>query len=152
MVVASLSPTTGSALAFLIARYLARGAVEKRAQKNDKFKAIDSAFGEQGWKIVGLLRLSPLIPFNLSNYFSDKHQVLAVRFGKLDWDAAWNSALRLFRSRRKSHVQGEHERTSNEYVFLRVGLVATVVVTAYVTRLAKKTLKQKKGAEFVENK
>jgi hypothetical protein len=34
-----------------------------------KFKAIDAAIQDEGWKVVFLLRLSPLIPFNLLNYF-----------------------------------------------------------------------------------
>jgi uncharacterized membrane protein YdjX (TVP38/TMEM64 family) len=46
-----------------------RKRVETATKGNRKFEAIDKAIGEQGWKIVGLLRLSPLIPFNLSNYF-----------------------------------------------------------------------------------
>lgn len=54
---------------------LARGAVEKHAQKNETIKASDAAIGQQGWKIVGLLRLSPLIPFNLSNYFFGLTQI-----------------------------------------------------------------------------
>jgi uncharacterized membrane protein YdjX (TVP38/TMEM64 family) len=59
----------GSTLAFLCGRYLVRKRVETATKGNRKFEAIDKAIGEQGWKIVGLLRLSPLIPFNLSNYF-----------------------------------------------------------------------------------
>ncbi len=38
------------------------------AQDNDKFKAVDRAIGKQGFKVVTLLRLSPLLPLALSNY------------------------------------------------------------------------------------
>ncbi len=67
--VALAGATLGAGLAFLVARYLVRGRIEEFAQKNRRFGAIDNAIGEEGWKIVGLLRLSPLIPFNVSNYF-----------------------------------------------------------------------------------
>lgn len=39
------------------------------AQKNNKFKAVDKAIGKNGFKVVTLLRLSPLLPLALSNYF-----------------------------------------------------------------------------------
>ena len=39
------------------------------AQKNNKFKAIDRAIGKNGFRVVTLLRLSPLLPLALSNYF-----------------------------------------------------------------------------------
>ena len=67
-VAAICGATIGATLAFLIARYAARGAISQRLAKNEKFAAIDQAIGKQGWKMVALLRLSPLIPFNLSNY------------------------------------------------------------------------------------
>src|SRR5438132_1389978 len=53
-VIASLSATAGAALAFLVARYLARGFIEQYALKNPKFKSLDAAIGEKGWMIVFL--------------------------------------------------------------------------------------------------
>ena len=60
--------TLGAAAAFLVARYAARGAVEKKIAGNARFAAIDRAVGREGFKIVALLRLSPVFPFNLLNY------------------------------------------------------------------------------------
>jgi uncharacterized membrane protein YdjX (TVP38/TMEM64 family) len=57
-----------SAIGFLIARYLARDAIERRVARNPRFAAIDRAVGAEGRKIVFLLRLSPVFPFNLLNY------------------------------------------------------------------------------------
>lgn len=64
----SISSVVGAACAFMISRYLARSKIEAMANSNPKFGAIDEAIREGGWKIVGLLRLSPAIPFNLQNY------------------------------------------------------------------------------------
>jgi uncharacterized membrane protein YdjX (TVP38/TMEM64 family) len=63
-----VAATVGSCLAFLVSRYLARVAVERRIEGNPKFAAIDRAVGRQGRRIVFLLRLSPVFPFNLLNY------------------------------------------------------------------------------------
>jgi uncharacterized membrane protein YdjX (TVP38/TMEM64 family) len=55
-------------VAFLIARYFARERILKMVEGNKKFLAIDKAIGENGFKVVTLLRLSPLLPFSLGNY------------------------------------------------------------------------------------
>jgi uncharacterized membrane protein YdjX (TVP38/TMEM64 family) len=65
----SAGATLGASLAFLVARFIARGKIEAIAKGNEKFRNIDNAIGQQGAKLVFLLRLSPVIPFNLSNYF-----------------------------------------------------------------------------------
>ena len=39
------------------------------AEKNNKFRAVDKAIGKNSFKVVTLLRLSPLLPLALSNYF-----------------------------------------------------------------------------------
>lgn len=55
-------------VAFLIARYFARERILKLVEGNKKFLAIDKAIGENGFRVVTLLRLSPLLPFSLGNY------------------------------------------------------------------------------------
>ena len=63
-----LGATLGSGSAFLISRYLARRAIEKRLEGNERFALIDKAVGQQGLKIVFLLRLVPFFPFIWLNY------------------------------------------------------------------------------------
>ena len=53
-----------ASVAFLIARYFARERILKLVEGNKKFLAI----GENGFRVVTLLRLSPLLPFSLGNY------------------------------------------------------------------------------------
>ncbi|HYT93620.1 MAG TPA: TVP38/TMEM64 family protein, partial [Gemmataceae bacterium] len=68
LVAISLGSTAGACAAFLAGRRFARPWVERQVAGNVKFQAIDRAIGEQGFKIVLLLRLSPVFPFNLLNY------------------------------------------------------------------------------------
>ena len=64
-----IGATVGTCAAAITGRYLGRSWVEGLVESWPKFKAIDAAISQEGWKIVFLLRLSPLIPFNLLNYF-----------------------------------------------------------------------------------
>ncbi len=59
----------GSIASFLLGRYLMRGWIEKNlSHKYPVFQAIDSALEQNGFRIIFLLRLSPLVPFNAINY------------------------------------------------------------------------------------
>jgi len=73
----SAGATFGASLAFLIARFIAREKIEAIARRNETFRKIDNAIGKEGAMLIFLLRLSPVIPFNLSNYF---YGLTAVRF------------------------------------------------------------------------
>jgi uncharacterized membrane protein YdjX (TVP38/TMEM64 family) len=42
--------------------------VAKRVESNPRFAAIDAAVGRKGFRLVTLLRLSPLLPFSPLNY------------------------------------------------------------------------------------
>ncbi len=151
VVTVSIGSTLGASLAFLIARYAARDKVAAMASGNRHFDAIDQAIGEGGWKIVGLLRLSPAIPFNLQNYL---YGLTPVRF----WPYAVTSWIAMlpgtFLYVYIGHVSGaavgaDRQRTPFEWAMLAVGLLATIVVTVYVTRLANRKLKEQvdRGSE-----
>jgi uncharacterized membrane protein YdjX (TVP38/TMEM64 family) len=137
----------GSSAAFLVARYLARGAVERRLAGNPRFAAIDRAIGAQGRRIVFLLRLSPVFPFNLLNYalgltrvrFADYFVASAgmlpgtflyVYYGKLAGDVAALAG------------GAPVPRDAGYWAVLALGLVATVAVTAVVTRIARRALRE----------
>ena len=64
---AQIGLAIGAAWGFFTSRYLARGLVAEKLKDSPKFKAIDTAIGNEGWKIVALLRMCPL-PFGISNY------------------------------------------------------------------------------------
>jgi uncharacterized membrane protein YdjX (TVP38/TMEM64 family) len=76
----SISATLGATAAFLVGRYLARDAIARKIEKNEKFAAIDRAVADEGWKIVFLTRLSPVFPFTLLNYAFGLTRVSLVCF------------------------------------------------------------------------
>ena len=141
IVVVSAASTVAAALAFLIARYLARDAVERTARKNPKFAAIDRAIGKGGWKVVALLRLSPLVPFSLSNYL---YGLTSVRFGHYvatSWVAMLPATVLYVYLGAAGRTIGEKRaRSPWEWALLAVGLAATAAVTVILTKMAKKEL------------
>jgi len=68
VIVVIFGATIGASLAFLIARYFARGAIEKRLAQNEKFSRLDRMTEDYGSIIVAITRLLPIFPFNLLNY------------------------------------------------------------------------------------
>ncbi len=143
----AIAATAGATAAFLIARFVARRAIEKRIAGNDKFAAIDRAIATHGGKIVLLLRLSPAFPFNLLNYGLGLtrvplwHYVLAS-VGMLPGTFLYVYYGSALGSLTAIAAGTETERGPEHWIFLGVGLVATVAVTAYVTRIARRALKE----------
>lgn len=131
----------GSAAAFLIARYGARSWVEKKLAAQPKFRSIDRAVGAEGGKIVALLRLAPVFPFNLLNYALG---LTSVRFGSYllaSFAMLPGTALYVYFGKvGKEAAAGG--RTPAQWALLAVGLVALVVVTALITRMARKALSE----------
>jgi len=63
-----LSASVAAGVSFQIGRTLLRDYVENILQDYPKFAKIDKAIGKEGFKLMLLLRLSPIFPFALSNY------------------------------------------------------------------------------------
>jgi len=145
----SAGATVGASLAFLVARFTVRDKIEGIAKRNEKFREIDAAIGKQGAKLIFLLRLSPVIPFNLSNYF---YGLTAVRF----WPyvlASWigmipGTFLYVYigtagKAAVAAAAGGEAMNHGWQYwTLLSVGLTATVIVTIWVTKIARDALKK----------
>jgi uncharacterized membrane protein YdjX (TVP38/TMEM64 family) len=138
-----IGATLGATAAFLVGRYFARGWVAKRIEGSATFNAIDKAVAREGWKIVGLTRLSPVFPFVLLNYafgitqVSLRDYVLASAVGMLPGTIMYVYIGSL------AQVAGQRQRTPAEWSLYGVGLLATVVVTIFITRIAKKALAQR---------
>ncbi|BCR05711.1 hypothetical protein DESUT3_27800 [Desulfuromonas versatilis] len=147
-ILVSCSATLGATAAFLVGRYFARDLVARRIEGNPRFKAIDDAVGREGWKIVGLTRLSPVFPFNLLNYaygltkVSLRDYFFASWIGMIPGTIMYVYIGSLAGSLARLGAEGR-ARTPGEWALYLVGLVATVVVTIFVTRIAKKALEQK---------
>jgi uncharacterized membrane protein YdjX (TVP38/TMEM64 family) len=137
----SVASTLAAALAFVIARYLARGAVERLVRKNPRFAAIDRAIGREGWKVVALLRLSPLVPFSLSNYLYGLTSVRLGPYVATSWAAMLPATVLYVSLGAAGRRIGEKApRSPWEWALLGAGIAATAAVTVLFRRRAKREL------------
>jgi uncharacterized membrane protein YdjX (TVP38/TMEM64 family) len=144
-----VAATLGAVIAFLLGRYYARSWVVQQLQGHPKFQAIDQAVAREGVRIVFLTRLSPVFPFNLLNYafgvtcVSLKDYVIGsmgmipgsvmyVYLGSLVGDIALLGMPQTLSS----------QAQMAQWLIKIVGCFATLAVTFYITRIAKKALNQ----------
>jgi uncharacterized membrane protein YdjX (TVP38/TMEM64 family) len=147
--VVSAGATLGAAAAFLIARHLVRERVERYAATNPRYAAIDRAVGQKGWPIVFLLRLSPLVPFVLSNYF---YGLTAIRF----WPyvlSSWIGMLPLTFLYVSFGVAGREATEPSagpaaawKWGLLAAGALVTLAATVYAGKVVKGALEESDGS------
>lgn len=149
-----IGATLGAIAAFWVGRYLARNWVRQKIEKNPNFAAIDGAVAEEGFKIVLLTRLSPIFPFNLLNYafgitgVSLKDYALGS-VGMLPGTVMYVYIGSL--AGNLARIGTAPQPTSVIQWAIRIlGLIATVGVTVYVTRLARKALAEKVSSNSID--
>jgi uncharacterized membrane protein YdjX (TVP38/TMEM64 family) len=147
----SISATLGATAAFLVGRYLARDTIARKIEKHEKFATIDRAVADEGWKIVLLTRLSPVFPFTLLNYAFGLTRVKLSHFMLASWlGMIPGTVMYVYLGSLVNVGAGHRQRTTGEWILYGVGLLATVTVTVFVTRLAKRALAKKIGSNKTE--
>lgn len=142
-----ISATLGATIAFLVGRYLARNWIFQKIEGNHKFRLIDQAVGKEGFKIVLLTRLSPIFPFNLLNYafgvtgVSLKDYVICS-VGMIPGTIMYVYLGSLAGSLATIGTDSQPTNTTVQWAIRIVGFIATVAVTLYVTKVARKALEQ----------
>ena len=140
--------TLGATLAFWLGRNVARDWVSKKMSAYPKFALIDRAVAKEGFKIVFLTRLSPLFPFNLLNYAFGITQVSLKDYVLGSVGMIPGTILYVYIGSLIGGVAqiGMKEATLNpqtqklQWIAKIVGFIATIAVTVYITRIAKKSL------------
>jgi uncharacterized membrane protein YdjX (TVP38/TMEM64 family) len=148
---AFVAAVLGSAGAFLVSRHGGRRFVEDRIAGDARFAAIDRAIGEQGGRIVFLLRLSPVFPFVLLNYALGLTRIgfrdyLLASVGMLPGTLLYVYYGTVAGEVAELAAGGGVQHDTAYYVTLGIGLVATVAVTTVVTRIARRALREATGA------
>jgi uncharacterized membrane protein YdjX (TVP38/TMEM64 family) len=146
-IVVSFGSTAGAAAAFVVARRLAHAWIARRMAGRPMLVALGRAVEADGFKIVLLTRLSPVLPFNLLNYAFGltavpfRTYLIASWIGMLPGTimyvyagSAANSLAAL--------LAGQTPRSSGEQTLFAIGLAATAAATIIVTRRARNALNE----------
>jgi len=145
----SVSSVAGAALAFLVARYLLRSRVARWVAGNSQFAAIDRAVGREGWKIVALTRASPVFPFNLQNYAYGLTAVGFWPYVLASWAAMLPGTLLYVYIGAAGADVAEAATGQVDWLvtgFRWAGFGATLLVTLFIARVARRALKEAAAA------
>jgi len=131
--------TIGGAIAFIIARHLAHDRVSAWLLKHPQMEAVAEAVDEEGWRVVALVRLSPLLPFNMQNYLFG---LTNIRFWPYNvatiLSIAPGTAFDVYIGSLGNLSLSDHSPT--EWAIVGAGVAATAVLVWLVARKAKQHL------------
>ncbi len=142
VVSASIADTLSIAVCFVIGQTVARRWITSVVHENSRFHRLDRAFAQQGWKIVLLTRLSPLLPSNILNYGFSLTQINFWQYLFF----SWLGMLPVIFTYVYVGTFGANiialDRPAENLFFQALGLAATLGVMIYTTRLAASALHQ----------
>jgi uncharacterized membrane protein YdjX (TVP38/TMEM64 family) len=141
-----LAATLGATAAFLVARYVARGYVERRIGTGS-LAAVDRALARKGLRLVFLLRLTPVVPYSLLNYSLGLTGVSLRDFVLGSAGMLPGTILYVYYGKVAGEVAAlaggqAVPRDATYWASIAVGLVATIAVTVMVTRTARRALRE----------
>lgn len=141
-----IGATVGSTCAFLLGRHGARRFVERRLAEMPRFAAVERAAAARGRRIVFLLRLSPVVPFNFLNYALGLTRMSLWDFvvagvGSIPGEIVYAYWGRVSAEALAIAGEAEPPQSASYYALLVGGLAATVLATAIVTRTAQRALR-----------
>jgi uncharacterized membrane protein YdjX (TVP38/TMEM64 family) len=142
-VLVSAASTLGALAAFLVGRHGLRGWVEGKLSGDARFRELDEAVARSGWKMVLLVRLSPVIPFNLLNYALGLTRIPAVPYALASWAGMLpGTFLYVWLGATAGELAaGPREKTPAEWALWGMGLAATAAVSVALAQAARRAMR-----------
>jgi uncharacterized membrane protein YdjX (TVP38/TMEM64 family) len=148
-VIVFIGASLGASAVYALASPLARSRWMQRATRDPRVAAVRTAVAGEGIRVMFLLRLSPLVPYNILNYalalsgvrYADFVVALMgmipailmyTYYGKVVGDVAALAA------------GVSPPRGPEYYALLVVGLIAIIVSTTMITRAARRAIEQQR--------
>ncbi|MEO6053547.1 MAG: TVP38/TMEM64 family protein [Chthoniobacterales bacterium] len=143
----TISNTVGAIINFLTSRYLARSFVARKLKQSKKMQAFERGLDAQGWQIILLSRVSPIVPHSLVSYAAGLTRMSFWRFTMASWigfipiSAAYSYAGAVLGKVARTRA-GVSTHDPLLWFFYAIGAVATITVTVLLTRAANSALKE----------
>ncbi|GJD08118.1 TVP38/TMEM64 family membrane protein [Galdieria sulphuraria] len=143
LVTVSLAGTCASGVSFLLSRYTLRSIVQNVSKRYERFQTIDSAISRQGFRIVFLLRLSPILPFAISNYLYGLTSIPIGPYILASWlgrsvTLSMNSGIEL------------HSEWFQQPLMIGAGILVSLGVVSQISKLATEVLNEEEKKKVVE--
>ncbi|HEY5792610.1 MAG TPA: TVP38/TMEM64 family protein [Chthoniobacterales bacterium] len=141
----SIGNMVGATLSFLISRYLARGWMQKKLSHSKRFRALDRLMTTDGWKMLFLSRLSPVVPHSIVSYAAGLSRMSLGKYILVSWvgfvpiSAAYSYAGVLLRQVTKASL-GHPGTTPLGWVAYSLGAIVTIAVCVLSAKMVWKAL------------
>lgn len=152
LLIVSPASVLAATIAFLLGRTVLRGWVQQQLTAAPRARAIDRAVAKDSFGLILLLRLSPVVPFNVLNYALGLSEASLGRYvaasfvGMLPGTFMYVYLGSLVTT--AADLGGSSQAgASGKIALTMIGLVATVVVVALVTRSARRALDRELSGE-----
>ena len=156
-----IGATVGAIISFILGRFVFKDQAQKLFNKFKILNAVDRAIEAQGFKLVFLLRLSPVVPFSVFNYVisvtavSFRDYILAC-MGMIPGTAAYvfigTTASSLLGGDSEEEDSNDDMASMVQLIVIIVGTIATLIAVVLVSVYAKKTLNKVLKEESEEYK
>ncbi|MFV0338327.1 MAG: TVP38/TMEM64 family protein [Chthoniobacterales bacterium] len=145
-ILVSISSAIGAMMSFLAGRFVFRKLLLKKLNQSRRFLALDLAIEKEGWKIIFLSRLSPILPHSIVSYISGVTSISVLRYTLASWagfipiSAAYSYVGALLGSIARSKANLTDGETS--WAFYIFGAVITLIVMWLSGRVAKRAINE----------
>lgn len=141
----SIGATAGAGAAFLLGRSIGKSFVISKLKDYPQFRSVAIAIRRSGFKIILLLRLVPLLPFNIMNYLLSVTPISLGKYMLASWLGMMPITVALVyvgtTLKDLSDVtQGWNEFPKSDWAFIMLVLFVSVVLIVCITRVAKAAL------------
>lgn len=144
----TIASCIGAAVSFLISRYVARDWMQRKLGHDARFVALERAVGSEGWKIIMISRISPVVPHSLVSYAAGLTNISFTRFmfasfiGFLPLSAAY-AYVGVVLGKAVRHAADLVPHDTVSWSLYIAGLIATIIVSVWTTRAATKAWKER---------
>ena len=143
----TISSTIGAVVNFVTGRYFLRTFVLRHLAHRQKFLALDLAIEREGWQVILISRISPIVPHSLVSYIAGVTQISLLRFtiasfvGFVPISVLYSYAGAVLGAVTRSKFQFTSDDPLAWTLYV-VGLIITVLTVVMATRMATKALRE----------